>query len=199
MRLIAGILMCVTVAQWLPSSSAHPYNPLDEVKKGVEKGIDIVKEAPKFTPNIEDITKVGKDLVFGLPFKVLLEGINKGCSLALATEGDLERKEEVIPELRDVSIKFLDDKYNRSFNVESVKDMVKLDTFNKNYPTVILTTGWMSIRENETNVSAEKVYSAYRCRGNVNFIVSEVHITNFTVVPVKSFYTLQWFNSVKFV
>lgn len=166
--------MCVATAlQWIPSSSAVPYNPLTEIKKGVEKGIDITKEVGSLAPSLDDIATVGKDLVFGLPSKVILEGINKFCSLALATEGGLEREEEVIPELADVSIKFWDMKYNRSFNVETVKEMVKLDTFNKARPTVILTTGWLSMRENKTNISAEKILKAYRCRGDVNFIVSK--------------------------
>lgn len=169
MRLIVGILICALAA----GSSAGPYNPLTEIRKGVEKGIDITKQAANFTPGIDDISAVGKDLIFGAPIKVILEGINKVCSLALATEGDVERSEDVIPELGDVSIKFMDDKYNRSFNVASIGEMVKLDTFNRDYPTVILTTGWLSIRENKTNVSAEKILRAYRCRGNVNFIVSE--------------------------
>lgn len=169
MRLIVGIIICALAV----GSSAGPYNPLTEIRKGVEKGIDITKQAANFTPGIDDIAKVGKDLIFGAPIKVILEGINKVCSLALATEGDVERSDEVIPELGEVSIKFMDDKYNKSFNVASIGEMVKLDTFNRDYPTVILTTGWLSIRENKTNVSAEKILRAYRCRGNVNFIVSE--------------------------
>lgn len=177
MRSIFGMLICVTAGQWLPSSSAVPYNPLTEIKKGVEKGIDITKEVGSLAPGIDDLATVGKDILFGAPSKVILEGINKFCSLALATEGDLERSEDVIPELGDVSLKFLDLKYNKSFNVQSVGEMVRLDTFKKDKPTVILTTGWLSMRENKTNVSAEKILSAYLCRGDVNFIVSDFYIS----------------------
>lgn len=167
--------MAVTIVSWLPSSGSVPYNPLKEIKKGVEKGIDITKEAGTLIPGADDLAAAGKDLVFGAPIKVILEGINKVCSLALATEGDLERSEDVIPELGEVSLKLMDGKFNRSFNVASVKEMVQMETFNKDKPTVILTTGWLSIRENKTNLSAEKILRAYRCRGDVNFIVSEIN------------------------
>lgn len=176
---VTALFVCLaTVAQWMSGTSAVPYDPLKEVKKGVEKGIDITKEAGNLAPSVEDIAKAGKELAFGTPVKVILEGINKFCSLALATEGDVERTRDVIPNLGDVSLKLMDGRFNRSFNVESVREMVNMETFNKNNPTVVLTTGWLSIRENKTNLSAEKILSAYQCRGGYNFIVSrgELHV-----------------------
>lgn len=169
MRLVLKIL--VSLLLHVSLSTAVPYNPATEIKKGVQKGFDITKQVADFTPTFDDITSAGKDLVLGTPFQVILEGLNQICSLALATEGDLERTREVIPQLGDVRIKFLDMKYNRSFNVESVGEMLQLETFNKDNPTVIVTTGWLSMRGNKTSRSADKLLRAYQCRGNYNFIV----------------------------
>lgn len=156
----------------LNTCSAVPYSPITEIRTGVGKGIDVTKKVADFTPSIDDLATAGKDLVLGTPIQVLLEGLNRFCSLALATEGDVERAKEIVPELGDVQITFLDNKYNRSFNVESVGEMVQLETFNKDNPTVVVTTGWLSMRGNKTSRSAEKLLRAYQCRGSVNFIVS---------------------------
>lgn len=172
MRLVQAILVSVLLLYVSPSI-AVPYNPATEIKKGVHKGFDITRQVTDFTPTIDDIASAGKDLVMGTPFQVILEGLNHFCSLALATDGDLERTSEVIPELDDVRIKFLDMKYNRSFNVESVAEMLQLETFNKDNPTVIVTTGWLSMRGNETSQSADMLLRAYQCRGNYNFIVRQ--------------------------
>lgn len=167
------LLLLISVIWCLDLSSAVPYSPLAELKKGVSKGIDVTKNVAAFTPGIDDMAVASKDLLLGAPIQVILEFLNQFCSLALATEGDLERSREIIPELEDVHITFLDDKYNRSFKVESVGEMVQLETFNKDNPTVLVTTGWLSMRGNKTSRSAEKLLRAYQCRGSVNFIVSE--------------------------
>lgn len=174
MRLIWGIIFAVILIAIKNNASAVPYSPVTELKKGVQKGFDITKQAVEFTPGLGDIAAAGKDLVLGMPFQIVLEGLNRVCSLALATEGDLERAEQVIPAMGDVRLKFLDNTYNRSFNVESVGEMVELETFNKDNPTVIVTTGWLSMRGNRTSKAADKLLRAYQCRGNYNFIVSKV-------------------------
>lgn len=173
MRTIAGIIIAWTCWGVFLGSSA--YDALTAIKKGAEKSVDITKQVADFVPDSSDLASLGKDLIFGLPITVILEGLNKFCSLALATEDDVERSRKVIPELGNVSLHFLDMKFNKSFDLTSVEDMVNMETFNKDFPTVILTTGWLSMEDNKTNGAAKWILDAYNCRGDVNFIVSFVH------------------------
>lgn len=145
---------------------------LKEVKTGIEQGVDIAKEAT-FGPGIKDLITKGKDLIFGAPIALVLEALNQVCSLALATEGNVNRAEEVIPDLGNVHLWFMDHKYNRSFDIDSLDELLRLDTFNRDNPTVILTTGWLSMEDNKTNSAFEEISRAYRCRGEENFFVSE--------------------------
>lgn len=46
----------------------------------------------------------------------------------------------------------------------------ELKEFNRNLSTVILVTGWTT-NGNKSNGGLDTIYSAYMCRGNVNFIV----------------------------
>lgn len=145
---------------------------LKEFQVGVAKAIDVVKEAANFTPTLSEVGAQGKDYIFGLGPNIVLEAINKVCSLALATQGDVKRSEEVIPELANVSLIFLDNKENRSFGLDEIGDLLNMETFNKNNPVVVLTTGWLSMEDNKTNGAREDIYRAYSCRGNTNFFVS---------------------------
>lgn len=47
--------------------------------------------------------------------------------------------------------------------------------FNPSLKTEILVTGWTS-NVNETNSALETIWQAYKCRGNVNFIVSHLSL-----------------------
>lgn len=47
----------------------------------------------------------------------------------------------------------------------------ELKEFDRNLSTVILVTGWTT-NGNKSNEGLESIYSAYMCRGNINFIVS---------------------------
>lgn len=164
MRFTTGLIITVCgCALLLDRSSA--IDPLTAIEQRTGKGIS------DFLPGASEVLSFGKDLLFGSPLKVILGLMNKFCSVALGSEDGVERIPEVIPELGNVSLAFLDMKYNRSFDVSSIGDMVNLDTFNKTYSTVILTTGWLSMDDNKTNGAAEWILDAYNCRGDVNFIV----------------------------
>lgn len=51
-------------------------------------------------------------------------------------------------------------------------------SFNATLKTEILVTGWTS-NINETNDALETIWQAYKCRGNVNFIVRLLLILSF--------------------
>uniref|UniRef100_A0A7G3B8S6 Putative vitellogenin n=1 Tax=Lutzomyia longipalpis TaxID=7200 RepID=A0A7G3B8S6_LUTLO len=141
------------------------------VKLGVEKGYDIAKNAPQFVPSPKELGSLGKEAFFGLPSSVLLDGINKFCSLAIATDTNLSRDEKTKPDYRNLSMILYDDKENASFPLTDMDRLAQHPSFNKNNPVVILITGWLSNSENKTNEAADTIYSAYKCRGNTNFIL----------------------------
>lgn len=55
--------------------------------------------------------------------------------------------------------------------LEAPDQLWKHNTFNSTLKTEILVTGWTS-NINETNNALEAIWEAYKCRGNVNFVVS---------------------------
>lgn len=98
---------------------------------------------------------------------------NKGS--AALSEKQIKPKAKVLPELSKMNFVLLtkDDRYSLPIN-----DSSKLwhhSSFNPALKTVILVTGWTS-NINETNDALETIWAAYKCRGNVNFIVSHLII-----------------------
>lgn len=47
-----------------------------------------------------------------------------------------------------------------------------LKEFNPKLPLVMVITGWTTNFNDTENDTLDKIYAAYRCRGNVNFVVS---------------------------
>lgn len=45
------------------------------------------------------------------------------------------------------------------------------DEFNKDLPLVLLITGWTT-NFNDPNSALDTIYNAYKCRGNINFVVN---------------------------
>lgn len=57
--------------------------------------------------------------------------------------------------------------------------LLELIEFNKTLPLVVLVTGWTTNANDSNNAALNKVYSAYRCRGNTNFVVIDTGWLNF--------------------
>lgn len=51
-------------------------------------------------------------------------------------------------------------------------DLWEHQEFDKKIPLVILVTGWTTNANSSNNAALNKIYAAYRCRGNTNFVVS---------------------------
>lgn len=43
--------------------------------------------------------------------------------------------------------------------------------FDANLPLVMMITGWTTNANDSKNPTLDQIYEAYRCRGNVNFVV----------------------------
>lgn len=141
----------------------------------------------------DEVVGLGKDLALGAPSSVFLEGVNKLCSLALAKNSDLYRPSSVKPQAKNVSLLF----DNRSYGLGSIREMLNSQSFKKNNPTVILTTGWMSMKS-EDNPAADDITSAYKCRGGYNVLVSV--ILNCNIHSILQWFTLlQLFNSAHYI
>ncbi|GAB0093473.1 phospholipase A1-like [Sergentomyia squamirostris] len=143
------------------------------VKLGVGTGTAIIKNAPKFNPlqSPKEISALGKEAILGLPWKVVLDRVNAICSLALTTDNNLSRDTMDKQDYENISMILYDDKENASFALTEMDKLVQHPSFNENAPVVILVTGWMSNRKNSISRVARSIYSAYKCRGDTNFIV----------------------------
>lgn len=62
---------------------------------------------------------------------------------------------------------------NQNMSVPLTKpvELWSLKEFNPKLPLVIMVTGWTTNLNDTENPTLDKIYAAYRCRGNVNFVV----------------------------
>ncbi|XP_059616597.1 vitellogenin-1-like [Phlebotomus argentipes] len=140
------------------------------VALGVGKSVDILMNAPQFIPTVQELGNLGKEAFFGLPSKVVLDGVNSFCSLAVATDTNLSRDEKDKPDFRNLSIILYEESENASFPLDDMDSLVQHPSFKKNAPVVILVTGWMSNTKDSTNSVAKAMYNAYQCRGDTNLL-----------------------------
>lgn len=66
---------------------------------------------------------------------------------------------------------------NISVPLDQPRKLWALKEFNILRPLVMLFTGWTSRVKDPDNPALNLLWSAYRCRGNVNFVVSVVYWT----------------------
>lgn len=69
--------------------------------------------------------------------------------------------------------------------IEKPEELWQHPEFNRNLETAILVTGWFSNINSTMEIDAmETVWKAYKCRGNINFIVS---VTSFVDLKMLKF------------
>lgn len=68
-------------------------------------------------------------------------------------------------------------------------ELLSLSKFNQSNSFVILITGWTTNANNSENASLSLIYSAYRCRGDINFAIID------TAGYIDSLYTWSAFNT----
>lgn len=60
---------------------------------------------------------------------------------------------------------------NISVPLDSPEELWALKEFDPKLPLVMVITGWTTNFNDTENPTLDKIYAAYRCRGNVNFVV----------------------------
>lgn len=68
-----------------------------------------------------------------------------------------------------------------SVPLDKPEQLWTLKEFDPNLPLVILITGWTTNFNNTENLALDTIYAAYRCRGNVNFVVCLYHLLLFAL------------------
>lgn len=76
-----------------------------------------------------------------------------------------------LPKVHEMNFVLLTESKNISVPLENPEQLWTNAEFKKDLPLVLLITGWTT-NINDTNNALDTVYAAYRCRGNVNFVVN---------------------------
>lgn len=75
------------------------------------------------------------------------------------------------PDMTNMSFVLKIDNQNISVPLTKPEELWALKEFNPKLPLVIMITGWTTNFNDTENPTLDKIYAAYRCRGNVNFVV----------------------------
>lgn len=68
---------------------------------------------------------------------------------------------------------------NISVPLDQPEKLWSLKEFDTTLPLVMMITGWTTNFNDTENPTLDKIYAAYRCRGNVNFVVIEYSKSRF--------------------
>lgn len=89
-------------------------------------------------------------------------------SAALSTKNV---KPRTLPDVANMSYILKIGNQNISVPLDQPEQLWALKEFNPKLPLVMMVTGWTTNFNNTENKALDAVYPAYRCRGNVNFVV----------------------------
>lgn len=86
------------------------------------------------------------------------------------------------PQIDNMSYILLVDDRKFFVPLKSPQELWSHKEFDLNLPLVILITGWETIANDTNNAALHAIYSAYRCRGNYNFVVCLTKKTYFLFI-----------------
>ncbi|KAG5683706.1 hypothetical protein PVAND_012972 [Polypedilum vanderplanki] len=131
-------------------------------------GIGVISKIPDLIPTPENLYQVSKQTLIGLPFELLLSGIDKLCSIALASGNATESFKQ--PSNDEINYVLLTENENISIPVTQSALLWAHPLFDPKKKVVIMITGWNSNIANE-NTAADELWKAYKSRGDNNFIL----------------------------
>lgn len=76
-----------------------------------------------------------------------------------------------LPKINEMNFVLKTKTDNISVPLEKPEQLWSKPEFKKDLPLVLLITGWTT-NVNDTNNALDTIYAAYKCRGNVNFVVN---------------------------
>ncbi|XP_070492769.1 vitellogenin-1-like [Chironomus tepperi] len=140
----------------------------DVGRLGVKAGSGIIKKVPDLIPTPENLYTVSKQTLIGLPFELLLSGIDKLCSIALAAGNSTESFKQ--PKNEEINYVLLTENENVSIPVTDSVRLWAHEKFDPSKKVVVMITGWNSDIDSE-NTAADELWKAYKSRGDTNFIL----------------------------
>ncbi|XP_059620322.1 vitellogenin-1-like [Phlebotomus argentipes] len=129
----------------------------------------IAGDAINYIPSPRDIARMSKETFLGLPPRVLMEGVNTFCSMAMHYDTNLGRTEKYTPNVQNMSFVLYDNERRVPFQFDELENLAAYPGFNKEHPVIIFITGWLT-KDNTENAAAREMAKAYSCRGGHNFI-----------------------------
>ncbi|XP_037026485.1 vitellogenin-1-like isoform X3 [Bradysia coprophila] len=150
-------------------------SPLDKFSLGnvAESGVDTIKgvvsKLPSIIPTPEAMLQLTKNGLAGYPVEIMFTAINKFCSFSLAQK---QVKPKVLPDLNKMNYLLKTPDRDYLIPIETPGKLWRHPAFNRELETTFLVTGWFSnINSTLENDALETVWEAYKCRGNLNFVV----------------------------
>lgn len=139
-------------------------------KSAADTTIGVITKLPDALPSPEGLWQLGKNVIAGYPFDVAFKAVNTLCSAAVSQN---TVKPRITPNV--TSMRFILKVENESdilVPLTQPNELWSSDKFNRQLPLVILVTGWTTNYNESENSALDTIYEAYRCRGNVNFVVN---------------------------
>lgn len=172
------------------SFSDGSFNPLDKMKDVISGGAEIGKgvgsKIPELIPTPNVLLNAGKEVLLGYPFEIAATAINKLCSVASSANAT---KPKITPKFNEMKLVLLREKESVEYGMPDAEKMWSNSAFNKNWPTTIFITGWLTDLKHPRDKAIETMKKAYDARGKNNFIVLDS--TGF----VDTLYTWSAFNT----
>lgn len=159
-------LVLILVFKFYTVSESLSFKDISQSAADVAKGV--IEKIPDAIPKPEDVFQAGKNLIAGYPFQQVFSAINTFCSAALSTKNVSPRSS---PDITNMSFVLKTKNQNISVPLNEPEKLWSLKEFNPKLPLVMMITGWTTNFNDTENPTLDKIYAAYRCRGNVNFVV----------------------------
>lgn len=140
----------------------------DVVKLGAKTSVNVAKKIPDLVPTPDNLYTISKQTLIGLPFELLLAGIDKLCSIALSANNATEPYKQ--PKIDEMNYVLMTDNENISIPITESLKLWLHEKFDTKKKVVIMVTGWNSDIDNE-NTAAEELWSAYQARNDTNFVL----------------------------
>lgn len=152
------------------SISLETFNLGNIAKSTIDVTVGNLQKIPDILPSPQDVFQSGKNLILGLPIQEALSLVNQFCSAALSSSAVAPRVNPDISKMNYL-LKFGDS--HISVPLSEPKKLWSLTDFNHKLPLVMVVTGWLTNFHDglQVNQNLDVIYEAYRCRGNVNFVV----------------------------
>jgi pancreatic lipase-related protein 2 len=128
----------------------------------------VITKIPDLIPTPENLYMISKQTLIGLPFELLLSGIDKLCSIALAADNSTESFK--MPKMEEMNYVLFTPSENVSIPLTESVQLWKHPKFDASKKVVIMVTGWNSNIEEE-NTAASVLGDAYMKRGDSNFVL----------------------------